>query len=293
MNKNYEIVLPSGGPVEVKTQNEFFRLPFVMLSIAKRMSGKTCSMSNFLKILHGMDRLDRVILVSPTHSNNSHYFDKLPLDVENDVIEPTIDAAQIIMDKMEEEGQLYNQYFEDMEKWKELMKLIKDRNIDINDIEDDLFINETLEKPTYKYMRNKKPYKPIIVAFFDDCQNTMAFSPKSKISYLTIKHRHVGSTIHKSIGINLMFACQNYTSNSGGIPRTIRGNVTILCVFKNKNLGELQLIGLECSGECDVNKFMEVFEEATKEDYGFLTIDFNRKKEHPSMFRKCWNEWLI
>jgi len=293
MNKNYEIVLPSGGPVEVKTQNDFFRLPFVMLSIAKRMSGKTCSMSNFLKILHGMDRLDRVILVSPTYSNNSHYFDKLPLDVENDVIEPTIDAAQIIMDKMEEEGQLYNQYFEDMEKWKELMKLIKDRNIDINDIEDDLFINETLEKPTYKYMRGGKPYKPVVVAFFDDCQNTMAFSPKSKVSYLTIKHRHVGKTIHKSIGINLMFACQNYTSNSGGIPRTIRGNVTILCVFKNKNLGELQLIGLECSGECDVNKFMEVFEEATKEDYGFLTIDFNRKKEHPSMFRKCWNEWLI
>jgi hypothetical protein len=38
---------------------------------------------------------------------------------------------------------------------------------------------------------------------------------------------------------------------------------------------------------------MEVFEEATKEDYGFLTIDFNRKKEHPSMFRKCWNEWIL
>jgi len=293
MNKKYEIVLPSGGPIEAKTEDEFFKSSFVMLCVAKRQSGKTCSMSNFLKIMRKMDKLDRVLLISPTYANNSHYFDGLPLNAEEDVIEPTMDSAQIVMDKMEEEGQLYNQYFEDMEKWKELMKLIKDKNVDINDIDDDLFINETLEKPTYKYMKNGKPYKPIIVAFFDDCQNTPAFSSKSKISYLTIKHRHVGSTIHKSIGINLMFACQNYTSNSGGIPRTIRGNVTILCVFKNKNIKELNLIAEECSGECDTEKFMEVFEEATKDDYGFLTIDFNRKKEHPSMFRKCWNEWLI
>ena len=116
MNKNYKIVLPKGGPEEVKTPDDFFRLPFVMLSIAKRMSGKTCSMSNFLRILHGMKRLDRVILVSPTHSNNSHYFEGLPLS-EDDIIEPTIDAAQIIMDKMDEEGQLYNKYFEDLERW--------------------------------------------------------------------------------------------------------------------------------------------------------------------------------
>ena len=82
------------------------------------------------------------------------------------------------------------------------MKLIKDQQVDINDIEDNLFISENLEKPKYKYMRNGKPYKPIIVAFFDDCQNTMSFSPKSKISYLTIKHRHVGPTIDKSIGVS-------------------------------------------------------------------------------------------
>ena len=292
MDKKYKITLPTGGIKDIETPDDFFKLPFVMLSIAKRMSGKTCSMSNFLHILHRMGKLDRVILVSPTYSNNSHYFDGLPLDVENDVIEPTVDAAQIIMDKMEEEGQLYDQYFEDLERWKELMKLVKYSKVNIDDIDDSLFINENLEKPIYKYMKNGKPYKPIVVAFFDDCQNTPAFSPKSKVSYLTIKHRHVGITKNKSIGVNLMFACQNYTSNSGGIPKTIRGNTTILCVFKNKNIKELQLIAEECSGECDVNDFMEVFETATKDDYCFLTIDFNRKKTHPSMFRQCWNKWI-
>ena len=291
MDKKYKIALPKGGGVEVETPPDFFRLPFVMLSIAKRMSGKTCSMSGFLHILHHMGRLDRVILVSPTFKNNQHYYAGLPL---TDVIEPTIESAQLVMDKLKEEGKLYDEYFDKMKRWTELMKLVKYSKTNIDDIDETLFydLDEMLAKPTYKYMRDGKPCKPVVVVFFDDCQNTMAFSPKSKVSYLTIKHRHVGETIHGSIGVNLMFACQNYTSNSGGIPKTIRGNTTILCVFKNKNQKELDLISEECSGECDSTNFMQVFEQATDEDYGFLTIDFNRKKAHPSMFRKCWNRWL-
>lgn len=295
MDKKYKIDLPKGGPPDIDTPDDFFKIPFVMLSIAKRMSGKTCSMSNFLHILHRMGKLDRLILISPTYHNNKHYFEGLPLDVENgDLIEPSVDAAQIVMDKLEAEGESYNDYFEKRKRWLELMKYIKHTNQPLEALNDTMFmgLNEQLEEPTYKYMRNGKPYKPIVVAFFDDCQNTPAFSPKSKVSYLTIKHRHVGKTIHNSIGVNLMFACQNYTSNSGGIPKTIRGNTTILCVFKNKNKKELDLIAEECSGECDPMYFMKVFEEATDIDYGFLTIDFNRKKSHPSMFRQCWNKWL-
>jgi hypothetical protein len=294
MDKKYKIALPKGGDVEVETPPDFFRLPFVMLSIAKRMSGKTCSMSNFLHILNRMDRLDRLILVSPTYHNNQHYFNGLPLDPLLDVIEPTLESAQLVMDKLQEEGKKYNEYVDKMKRWTELMKLVKYSKTNIDDIDETLFydLDEMLEKPTYRYMRDGKPYRPVVAVFFDDCQNTMAFSPKSKICYLTIKHRHIGETIHGSIGVNLMFACQNYTSNSGGIPKTIRGNTTILCVFKNKNQKELDLISEECSGECDSTKFMQVFEQATDEDYGFLTIDFNRKKAHPSMFRKCWNRWL-
>ena len=125
MDKRYKIDLPKGGAVEVETPPDFFRLPFVMSSIAKRMSGKTCSMSNFLQILHRMDRLDRLILVSPTYHNNQHYFAGLPLDPLLDVIEPSVDSAQIVMDKLEEEGKLYDEYIDKMKRWTELMKLVK------------------------------------------------------------------------------------------------------------------------------------------------------------------------
>jgi hypothetical protein len=39
------------------------------------------------------------------------------------------------------------------------------------------------------------PYKLGVVAFFDDCRNTTAFRPKSKVSYLTMKHNIPGGEL--------------------------------------------------------------------------------------------------
>jgi hypothetical protein len=291
MEKKYRIAVPNGSPDSRETPNDFLKLPFVMLSVAKRMSGKTCSMSQFLHIMHKMQTLDRVILISPTYLNNKHYFDGLPL-LETDVLEATEDSAQQVMDILDQEAKQYDEYHANMKKWNLFQKAIKSRtpinNIDANLM---LFYHDVREKPTHKYNGRK----PVIVAFWDDCQNTDAFAPtkRNKLNFLTIKHRHQGMTrFDKSIGCNLMFACQNYTSNTGGISKTIRGNTTILCVFKNKNQKEIDLIAEECSGEICINSFKSLHCKATESEYGFLTIDFNKKKEHPSMFRKCWNEWL-
>jgi hypothetical protein len=287
MESRYAVeVLPGGGdPVE--TPDDFFKLPFVMLSVAKRMSGKTCSMSQFLHILHRMKRLDRLILVSPTYENNKHYFKGLPLNEKEDVLEPTLGAADIIMNKLEEEARVYSEYHESMKLWEEINRIVGgNKHMRAQGLADELL--QGLEKPTHKYGGRK----PVVVAFFDDCQNTHAFSSRSKLPYMTIKHRHLGQTANGAIGCSLMYACQNYTSASGGIPKTIRGNTTILCVFKNKNMKELDIIAEECSGEVDVDTFMAVHTAATEGDYNFLTVDLNRKDTHPSMFRKCWNQWI-
>ena len=287
MESKYAVeVLPGGGD-PVDTPDDFFKIPFVMLSVAKRMSGKTCSMSQFLHILHKMGRLDRVILVSPTYENNKHYFKGLPIDEKEDVMEPCLGAADIIMNKVNEEARTYSEYHEQMKIWNEIQRLIgRNKHMRAQGLADEVLQN--IEKPTHKYGGRK----PVIVAFFDDCQNTAAFSTRSKLSYMTIKHRHLGQTSDGAIGCSLMYACQNYTSASGGIPKTIRGNTTILCVFKNKNMKELDIIAEECSGEVDVDTFMAVHTAATEGDYNFLTIDLNRKPSHKSMFRKCWNKWI-
>lgn len=287
MESKYAVqVLPGGGdPVE--TPDDFFKLPFVMLSVAKRMSGKTCSMSQFLHILHKMKRLDRVILVSPTYENNKHYFKGLPLNEEDDVLEPSVNAADIIMKKVDEEARAYMEYHEQLKLWNEIQRLLaKNKQARAQGMADEIM--KGIEKPKHKYDGRK----PVMVAFFDDCQNTAAFATKSKLAYMTIKHRHLGQTNEGAIGCSLMYACQNYTCASGGIPKTVRGNTTILCVFKNKNMKELDVIAEECSGEVDVDTFMAVHAAATEGDYNFLTIDLNRKDSHPSMFRKCWNQWI-
>ena len=299
MEKKYAINLLKGGPDYAKTYENFFKIPFVMLSVAKRFSGKTCSLTQFLHILHKMGKLDRLILISPTFENNRHYFKGLPLDEVNDIIQPTLDASDIVMRKLEEEATEYDDYKESLQKWNQLQYELKNNKKHIEEIDNDLLLhffgenfNTTYQKPIPKYSHNNKP---IVVAMFDDCQNTPAFSPKSSISYLTIKSRHIGQTkTDGSIGCNLIYAVQNYTSNSFGLPKSVRGNINILCVFKNKNQKELNIIADECCGEISIVNFLRLHNEATsKSDFGFLTIDFNKKSNHPSMFRKCWNKWLM
>ena len=295
--KDYEVKVPTGSPVYPETEKDWFQFPFVLQANAKKFSGKTCSLSWFLHILKKMDRLDRLILVSPTFHTNSHYFEGLPLE-DDDILEPSIDSATEIMAKIEDEAIAFDAYHEQLERWTTLQKEIKDRRRNVNDINEDLLLEFVdMEKPKYKYMRNGKPYKPIVVCFFDDCQGTDAYSPSKKnmLNYMTIKHRHVGAIQYgdgKAIGVNLMFATQNYSTNSQGIPKSIRGNCNIICLFKNKNENELKLIAEEVSGEIDKDTFFKVFEEATSVPYGFLTIDLNPKKTVKSQFRRCWNEYL-
>jgi hypothetical protein len=295
--KKYSVVIPSGGPVYPETDKDWFPFPYVMLSVAKKNSGKTASLSNFLHIQHKMDRLDRLILVSPTYHTNEHYFRGLPLHLD-DVLEPDINTCEIIMNKVEEMGRLFDKYHEDMIEWKRLQAEIKS-NKDIYAIDENLLLQfQSMQKPTYEFMRNGRPYKPVVTTFFDDCQGTDVYSPsrKNKLNYMTIKHRHIAPIKFgdaKAIGVNLMFAVQNYTSNSLGIPKSIRGNCNIIAIFKSKNSQELKLIAEEVSGEVDQETFFKVFEEATSVPYGFLTIDLNPKKTVKSMFRRCWNEYLF
>ena len=293
----YDIRVPTGSPLYPTTNDDWFQFPYILLSVAKKNSGKTCSLSNFLHIQHKMDRLDRLILVSPTYTTNCHYFKGLPLDLK-DVIEPSITSASKIMEIVEEEAKLFDAYHDDLIAWKHLQSELKS-NKHIDDIDENLLLQfNTMEKPKYKYMRGGKPYKPILTAFYDDCQSTDAFSPskKNKLSYMSIKHRHVGGIRHgdgKAIGINIMIACQNYTTANLGLPKTIRGNCNILCIFRNKNENEMKLISEEVSGEVDKETFFKVFEEATSVPYGFLTIDLNPKKTVKSIFRRSWNEYLF
>jgi hypothetical protein len=297
MIEKYSIHLPKGGPEYQTTDAQFFEIPFVLLATAKRFSGKTCALTSFLRSLKEMDRLDRLFVISPTFENNRHYFQGLPVNEETDVLEPTIDTCAQLMEMVDEEGRLFDEYHIQMERWNELQKEIKNKKKHVNDIDEELLLSfPQMEKPSYKYMRNGKPYRPVCVAIFDDCMNTDLYSVSKRnlLSYMVIKHRHIGQTIYGkgSVGLNLLFSVQSYTSNAQGIPKSIRTNVTILLVFSTKCMKELKTIAEELAGEVSEDVFFRLHSEATSIPYGFLCVDLNKKKASLSSFRQNFNKYL-
>jgi predicted O-methyltransferase YrrM len=69
--------------------------------------------------------------------------------------------------------------------------------------------------------------------------------------------------------------------------------MTHLILFKTKNENELDEIAEEVAGEIDKKTFIKLYHEAIKEKFDFLFIDLHKKDNHPSMFRRNFNEFLM
>jgi hypothetical protein len=58
------------------------------------------------------------------------------------------------------------------------------------------------------------------------------------------------------------------------MPKEIRGNITLLCLFKTHNQKSIEEVMEETSGHISKDKFLELFNKATNEPKSFLFIDF-------------------
>ena len=97
-----------------------------------------------------------------------------------------------------------------------------------------------------------------------------------------------------SIGASLYFLVQSYKAQSGGISKCIRGNTTSLAIGRTKSDKELIDIAEECGGEISKEDFMKVHQQATKDSkFDMLLIDFHKKDNHPSMFRKNLDVFIV
>ena len=86
---------------------------------------------------------------------------------------------------------------------------------------------------------------------------------------------------------------QSYKSAQGGIPKALRGNLTLLLLGKTKSEKELLEIAEEFGSEIGVPQFLELYKQATDEPHSFLMIDLFPKNEHPSQFRSNLSEFII
>ena len=296
--KNYlDIQVPKGSAFKIQTEKSFVKLHQLLCVVGKRGSGKTVFIVNFLRMMKEQGCLDKLILITPTYESNKANFKGLPVDEDNiiDPNDPT--AVQQIRDIVDGERDMLDTYYDQLERYNELMKQIKSRR-PIEEIDEDLLeqFGEQMEKPKH-YLDGRKP---VICCFVDDALGTKIYGNKSGLSNLVILHRHLGvsKALESALGITMIFATQSYKSNVYGISPTIRNNCTSLAVFQTKSDKELQGIAEEVAGFCTREEFMDVYEQAMtpcgcgcKAEHNVLFIDTS-PHEGNSHFRKNMNKMI-
>lgn len=293
----YPIRLPKQQKT-ITTPKDEINLHAIVNVVGKRNSGKSVCVFSRLRDLKEQNLAHRIYLISPTKLSNMHLVGNL-IDEEDMYDEMTNNSVQSILDKVEADTQEYEKYLEDIELYDLWKKLQRRKNFDIEDIDPELLIKldernifELEEKPTWKY-KNSCNGVGIFHLVIDDAQSSQLFVPSTKNKFLNfiIRHRHASSRKNLKVGISVWMCLQNYSSQTAGLPKSIRENCTQLCVFKVQQRDIIEKIAKEAS-ELDREKFMQAYDYATKEDHCFLMVDFN-PKDKKKIFRKNWDEYIV
>jgi hypothetical protein len=289
--KGLEIKVPDGSPFTYETDPMLPKAHQNLLVIAPRGQGKTTFCVNLMEKMP----FDRIFVVSPSIKSNQALMNRLKIDPEDIYEDPDdVSCLEQIKLEIEKERDELEEYQEKKKLYKELMKMLnKD---DVFQLPDELLLmfykNGNFEPPTHKWGGRK----PCCAILFDDCLGSGVFTKGiRKLNQLTIYHRHLGQLKEGgALGCSLFFLVQSYKAQAGGISKTIRGNTTSLAIGRTKSDKELDEISEECGAEIDKDTFLKVHSEATKDSkFDFLFIDFHRKDNHPSAFRKNLDTFII
>lgn len=288
----YGIVTPKKRAFQIDTPPDEIRLPGNILMVGARGSGKTLAAVSKLVHLKRQGLCHRVFVISPTLWSNKPVLDLLgdSLKPEDTYEHPSRKAVEDILQKMEVEAQGYEQYKALVKKHKTLQRLLS-KKVSIDAI-DPSFLLESheaglLDGPPQPPHGTEHPCFHLLV---DDCQssNLFSLSPKNPFLNLVIRHRHVG----RGLGLTIFLCVQNYSAAGGGVPRSIRDNATVLCLFKLKSKTVLKQIVEEVANDVEEAAFLQAYDYATAEPHSFLTVDFFPRTPQ-QRFRKGWDAYLL
>jgi len=285
--KNLEIVPPSGESGLYTTDPMLPKMHTVSVVIGKRNSGKSVAIVNLIEKMG----FDYTILVSPTASSNKELMERL--NVEHTFDDPDdLSIIDEIKKIVQGEAEDLERYQQEIKEYNKLMADLKKGKYLEDDVILKFFGDDSFVKPTHRFNGRK----PRIALFCDDCMGSMIYSKPRKLNALSTYSRHLGQLKEGgSIGISLFFAIQSFKCKVGGLTPTIKNQATNILLFKTKDEKELNDVAESCGGEVDKDTFIRVYNEAIENggDHPFLFIDLHPKKEHLSMFRKKFNEFII
>jgi hypothetical protein len=286
--KNFDTIIPKKSAFTIDTPYDVPKLNTLMVLSGKRGGGKGVAITTFVEKLMSLGLTDRVILISPTYWSNKTIFEPLKINEETDIIEPTKDAVKTLVELVEKDKELYDEYLKKKKLYEKYKKMMASDtplwSIDPEMMMEFLELGFFEEAPKWKYPDDSHP--PRIFVIIDDAMGTELMGGKSGLLNLCIKHRHVA----KGLGISIALLVQSYCA-VGGIPRPIRENCTLLALFKCKDENQIEKIHQEIGADVNLENFDKMFKYATDKPYGFLTIDFSPKNPE-QMFRSGWNEYI-
>jgi len=298
-NSKIQIKPPPQSRVHIETSDDLFQHHVNLLAVGKRGAGKSVFITNYLRMLKDDDKLDRLLIISPTAGSNKALLNMLGVD-EEDIFDPEDkDVVKKVLDIVDGERDDYQTYLNDLDEWKQYQKILNDDRININNIDPYYLLKFSDDYGNPIKPKSKYGHRPFLHLFIDDAQSTPLFRNRRFLN-LIIRHRHLGEMEYKkgdaercgALGLSVYSAIQNLKSTGGGCPRAMRNNATQLCIVgKSKDEQELKDIYSSVAGEIKDTDFFQAYEYATAEPHNSLVIDLHPKKGK-SRLRKNMNEML-
>jgi hypothetical protein len=284
--KNLEIIPPKSESGLYTTDTFMPKMHQVCVAVGKRASGKSTAIINLIERM----KFDYCIAVSPTMNSNKELMDRLKIEhTFEDVDDPNV--IDKIKDIVKAEAEDLERYKDELKRYNKLMKDLKEGKYLDDDLLLQFFSDENhFQKPEHRWNGEK----PRIACIFDDMLGSGIYSRPRKLNGLSTYSRHVGSLKDGgAIGVSLFFMIQSFKCQVGGLNKVIRNQCTSMCLFKTKDKQEMKDVAESVSGEIDEELFNKVYDTAIKEPYDFLFIDLHKKKEHLSMFRRRFDEFIL
>jgi len=307
MKTEYEkkavIKLPKdSNAFSIDTPDHLPKLHQLCIANGKRGSGKSIAITNLIRMYKeelGSDL--RCIIVSPTFGSNYKLLSELGINREDVFEEPDDDVPAKLIRIADDERDAFLEWKHLDAYYNDFIKTIKGGFFDRSNMDEYMLqyynpLTNQFERPKPKYKCYLKGKPPVLFTFIDDAQGSKLLSTNKKMLQLCLRHRHLGQfppPTGGAVGMSIFCSTQTFKSQ-GGLNKAIRNNSTSIILFKTKDMSELHQIADAFSGEIPVDRFFELYEQATEGDHDFLFVDLHYKKEvQPSGYRKHFDTYLI
>ena len=251
-----------------KKPNNLPKLHFLSLICGMRGSGKTNTMINLILQYDKTKSFNHIYCWAPTCRREPKYaamVEKLKYAKVDLREEFTIDDFLQVRTDIELRIEKYKKYERDLKLWKRFCNYKGKWEDFDNDELLTVFDEFNYEKPQTEY----KEGAPTTLLILDDLQgNKDAFGTLGKAARImnnfTVTHRHYLTSI--------IWSCQSY--KGGGVPKSIRQNLSWLILFSNKSPEIRKEIAKEVCAIVSPEDFVEYWEHATKQSrHDFLYLD--------------------